>query len=80
MQRLNCENFPCHCPEQDCSLCFCPFYPCNDRRTGGRNIDGSWCCESCHLIHRPTVAEMVMDALMRGEPVPLVWKRLERLL
>ena len=80
MQRLNCEKFPCHCLEQDCSLCFCPFYPCLDQRTGGIEKDGSWCCESCRLIHRPDAAGMVMDELMRGRPLPEVWKRFERLL
>lgn len=80
MQRLNCENFPCHSPEQDCSLCFCPFYPCRDERTGGRERNGSWCCEDCLIIHRPEVAEMVMDGLMKGQSVAQVWKALEELL
>lgn len=77
MQRLNCERFPCHFPEQDCALCFCPFYPCRDRRTGGIERDGNWCCDSCRIIHCPDVAEMVLDALMKGEAVGAAWKRLE---
>ena len=80
MQRLNCENFPRHTLEQDCSLCFCPFYPCRDERTGGREKDGSWCCADCLIIHRTNVAEMVVDALMEGQSIPLVWKTLEELL
>lgn len=80
MQRLNCENFPCHSPEQDCCLCFCPFYPCRDERTGGYEKDGSWCCEHCQIIHRPDVAELVMDGLMKGQSIPQVWKTLEELL
>ncbi|HEX7445122.1 MAG TPA: cysteine-rich small domain-containing protein [Methanothrix sp.] len=80
MQRLNCENFPCHTQEQDCSLCFCPFYPCQDERTGGREMDGSWCCEDCLIIHRPNVAEMIMDELMKGQSVPQLWKALEEML
>ncbi|MGV8175334.1 MAG: cysteine-rich small domain-containing protein [Methanothrix sp.] len=77
MQRLNCEKFPCHSLDQDCSLCFCPFYPCEDERTGGRMEDGVWSCRSCLIIHKPDVAGMVMDALMRGEALEAVWKRLE---
>lgn len=77
MQRLNCERFPCHSLEQDCSLCFCPFYPCRDRRTGGKEQEGAWNCESCQIIHRPEVAGMVIDALMKGEAVGTVWKKLE---
>lgn len=80
MQRLNCENFPCHFPGQDCSLCFCPFYPCRDPRTGGQEKDGSWSCKSCIIVHRPDVAEQILDALMKGETTSLVWKRLEELL
>ena len=80
MQRLNCEKFPCHSLDQDCSLCFCPFYPCGDGRTGGSEREGSWCCESCTIIHRPAVAGMILDCLMMGEAVADVWKRLEALL
>ena len=77
MQRLNCERFPCHSLDQDCSLFFCPFYPCQDKRTGGIEKDGTWCCESCQIIHRPDVADMVLDALMKGEAIGTVWKKLE---
>ncbi|MDD2835734.1 MAG: cysteine-rich small domain-containing protein [Methanothrix sp.] len=80
MQRLNCESYPCHFPDQDCSLCFCPFYPCKDSRTGGREVDGAWSCQSCRIIHMSNVAEMVLDALMRGESIGAVWKNLEALL
>lgn len=77
MQRLSCDKFPCHGLDQDCSLCFCPFYPCRDRRTGGQMLDGAWSCQHCRIIHRADVAGMVMDALMRGEALAAVWKRLE---
>jgi threonine-phosphate decarboxylase len=77
MQRLNCDKFPCHGLDQDCSLCFCPFYPCGDGRTGGRMEAGVWSCRSCRIIHRPEVAAMVMDCLMRGETLVETWKKLE---
>ena len=78
MQRLNCERFPCHSADQDCSLCFCPFYPCNDPRTGGRKLDDeTWSCQSCLIIHRTDVAEMVLDCLMKGESLNCVWMKLE---
>lgn len=80
MQRLNCERFPCHSADQDCSLCFCPFYPCRDPRTGGRELEEGWSCQSCLIIHRPEVAEMVLDCLMKGEGLAAVWMKLvERL-
>jgi Zn-finger protein len=80
MQRLNCERFPCHFSDQDCALCFCPFYPCADSRTGGEEKSGEWCCERCIIIHRPEVAAMVLDSLMNGEEISLVWKKMEALL
>ncbi len=43
----------------------------------GLQEDGAWSCKSCLIIHRPDVAGMVMDALMRGEALEAVWKRLE---
>ncbi|MDO5851530.1 MAG: precorrin-3B C(17)-methyltransferase, partial [Methanobacteriaceae archaeon] len=31
----DCEYFPCHTYHQNCTFCFCPFYPCGDGSTGG---------------------------------------------
>ena len=80
MQRLNCERYPCHFPDQDCALCFCPFYPCRDERTGGFLDKGEWSCSNCTLIHKKEVSDAVLDALvMRGE-LRAAWKKLERYL
>jgi threonine-phosphate decarboxylase len=76
MQRLNCERYPCHFPEQDCTFCFCPFYPCLDERTGGRG--DPWSCESCTLLHRQDVAKVIIDRLMENVPLALIWNELER--
>jgi Zn-finger protein len=43
-------------------------------------MDGAWSCRSCRIIHLSDVAEMVLDSLMRGEPIGAVWKKLEALL
>lgn len=80
MRRLNCEMYPCHFPDQDCALCFCPFYPCMDERTKGHMDGEAWCCESCNVIHRPEISGVIMDALMAGEALSDVWKRVEGLL
>ena len=80
MQRLNCERYPCHFPEQDCALCFCPFYPCLDERTKGFFDKGEWSCTNCNLIHKKEISDAVLDALvMRGE-LRAAWKKLERYL
>ena len=80
MQRLSCERYPCHFPEQDCAFCYCPFYPCQESRTGGRWEEREWSCRDCVLVHRSEVSEMMLDALLRGEEMGEVWRRVERLL
>jgi len=86
MRRLNCERYPCHFPDQDgtiyqdCTFCFCPFYPCFEQQTGGRFEDGMWSCKRCTVIHRKDVAEMVLDSLMQGEALDDIWKKVAKLL
>ena len=50
-----CEYYPCHYEGQDCTYCFCPFYPCEDTDLGemltGRKGNKVWGCVQCHLIH-----------------------------
>ena len=77
MKRENCEEYPCHFPDQDCTLCFCPFYPCLDERTKGREENGAWICRDCIIVHRNEVSEAVMDALMNCEDLEKAWKKLE---
>jgi threonine-phosphate decarboxylase len=80
MQRLSCERYPCHFLGQDCAFCYCPFYPCQERRTGGRLEGVEWSCRDCLLVHRADIAEMVMDALLSGEEIREVWMRVEKML
>jgi len=80
MQRLNCEKYPCHFPDQDCALCFCPFYPCMDPRTGGGLEGEVWSCRDCTLVHIPSVSNMIMDALMADQSPSELWKRLVAML
>ncbi len=78
MERVSCDRYPCHFPDQDCTFCFCPFYPCTDERTGGRMADGGWSCEGCAVIHLPEVAERVMEGLIRGDDLGEIWKEVEK--
>ncbi len=56
-----CEYYHCHYDGQDCSLCFCPLYPCLDPRLGGMVVSKRgtevWSCESCYWNHRGEVAK-----------------------
>lgn len=67
--RGTCQYYPCHFEGQDCTFCFCPFYACEDERTGGKWIVASsgnkvWSCENCSYIHQPRLARQILDILM----------------
>ena len=56
-----CPYHPCHYKGQNCSFCYCPFYPCNDTDLG-RNIiskrgngNDIWDCSQCLFNHRNEV-------------------------
>ncbi len=60
-----CEYYPCHFSGQDCTWCFCPFYPCEDERTGGewmKKKEGGriWDCSDCFWIHKSEVAKELL--------------------
>ncbi|MDJ1423676.1 MAG: threonine-phosphate decarboxylase CobD [Candidatus Methanoperedens sp.] len=77
--RLNCEYYPCHFEGQDCTFCFCPFYPCENKKTGGEFVQRStggivWSCARCNLIHKGEIADRVLKELMRGRKIKEVWE------
>jgi glycerophosphoryl diester phosphodiesterase len=64
--RENCPYYPCHhFPEQDCTHCFCPLYPCRDEELGRfvRTKRGKrfWSCIDCRLVHRQAVAAYLAE-------------------
>ncbi len=65
----SCEYYPCHFEGQDCTWCFCPFYPCLNLLMDGefrRYRDGKliWGCKNCEWIHIPENAEKVFNLLL----------------
>jgi adenosylcobyric acid synthase len=62
-----CPYYSCHFEGQDCSLCFCPLYPCMDPNLGGmvnaRNGGEVWSCENCYWTHRSDVAAMIAERI-----------------
>ncbi|MEM2096706.1 MAG: cysteine-rich small domain-containing protein [Methanothrix sp.] len=72
--RESCDRYPCHFEGQDCTFCFCPFYPCLDESLGCM-IDGVWRCDGCTMLHRADVAAEVVEALLRGDELEAVWRR-----
>jgi Zn-finger protein len=64
-----CDYYPCHFPGQDCTWCFCPFYPCEEEQTGGawvKRREGGriWSCSYCFWIHNSEVADELMGAFI----------------
>ncbi|MBN1800359.1 MAG: hypothetical protein JW891_02575 [Candidatus Lokiarchaeota archaeon] len=67
----DCNYLPCHDAIQDCTFCYCPFYPCNDPDVGGREIISSrtgqsvWSCSQCTFNHEAKNAEKILDGLIK---------------
>ena len=65
----SCDYLPCHEGLEDCTFCYCPFYPCNEEDTGGFEKirdDGSkiWACSSCIFAHKTENARKILEGLL----------------
>lgn len=78
-----CDYYPCHFEEQDCTFCFCPFYPCEDTRTGGNWIESSgggqvWSCLNCNIVHMNKVVDDLLSVFiadgLNKESISKAWK------
>jgi len=60
-----CEYYPCHYHPQNCTFCYCPFYPCGDPSTGGHWIKEKqvWSCEECDWIHHDDTVQCIQGKL-----------------
>lgn len=72
VKRLNrvCGFFPCHKGLEDCTFCYCPFYPCADKGLGKyvystKRKKSIWSCKDCSWIHKKRSAERIYN-LIRG--------------
>ena len=78
MRRESCECYPCHFEGQDCTFCFCPFYPCHNEKLGkmvGSNGSEVWDCSNCQLIHEEDVVRQALELFLSGESIESVWKK-----
>ena len=60
---LECRYYPCHFEGQDCTFCYCPFYPCLIRETGGKLKGKVWSCMDCTWVHEKENVERIIEAL-----------------
>ncbi len=60
---LECEYFACHNGQENCTFCYCPFYPCGDGATNGKWIEDKnvWNCKDCNWIHKDVVVDEILD-------------------
>jgi len=76
---LDCEYYPCHFAGQDCTYCFCPFYPCDDKELGkyivGRKGTDVWSCKDCNWIHEHETILKIQSILGDEKIGELNWKR-----
>jgi adenosylcobyric acid synthase len=79
-----CEYGPCHYVGQDCTYCFCPFYPCEDNELGEfiqtKKGDKLWSCMYCHLIHRTSACKHIASRIKELKIEEPTDKRLRGLL
>ncbi len=60
---LECRYYPCHFEGQDCTFCYCPFYPCLIHDTGGRLKGKVWSCMDCTWVHEQENVEKIIEVL-----------------
>ncbi|MEK6714523.1 MAG: CbiX/SirB N-terminal domain-containing protein [Candidatus Omnitrophota bacterium] len=67
--RINkaCKYFPCHVKLEDCTFCYCPFYPCLNRSRGNfiqaRDKREIWSCQNCNWIHQKSVVDEIFQLI-----------------
>ena len=68
-ERINkaCSSYPCHEGLEDCTFCYCPFYPCEDEGHGGKYLtvyqgttkEKIWDCSGCNWVHKKNFVDVV---------------------
>lgn len=67
-----CKYFPCHKNLDDCTFCYCPFYPCLDKNRGGEFVyskEGKpiWSCQNCSWIHQKKVVDKIFSIIRENK-------------
>ena len=70
MERINraCKYYPCHNKDklQDCTFCYCPFYPCMKKKRGVLLSNGIWDCSKCTWIHSKSRVDKIFRKIRNG--------------
>lgn len=76
-----CAYFPCHAGLEDCTFCYCPFYPCKNERRGKfvvtKNKQQVWSCKDCSWIHQSKTVDRMFAQIRnkdgRAKENPVLW-------
>jgi len=77
IKRVNksCAYFPCHKGLEDCTFCYCPFYPCRNPKLGknifiqNKNLH-IWSCQDCAWIHKKSIVDNILKPIRNGNMAP----------
>ncbi|MBA2123573.1 hypothetical protein B9J78_01315 [bacterium Unc6] len=76
IKRINtaCKYFPCHKRLQDCTFCYCLFYPCLDKALGEyvylkKSKEKIWSCQSCNWIHKKSVVDKILKIIRKNKNI-----------
>ena len=67
----NCSYYPCHKALEDCTFCYCPFYPCLNKGLGyyiysKKKKKKIWACDKCGWIHKKSTVDRIFKIIKNG--------------
>ncbi len=75
VKRINksCPWFPCHKVLEDCTFCYCPFYPCANNKLGKyvysqKLKENIWSCQDCNWIHKKDTVDDIFNMIRTNRP------------
>lgn len=68
-----CRYFPCHEGLEDCTFCYCPFYPCGEESRGEYVLTAKgekiWSCMNCVSMHKKSVVDRIYRIIAENKEV-----------
>lgn len=66
-----CKFFPCHKGLEDCTFCYCPYYPCLNNGRGSfvysaKTGKGIWSCQYCNWIHKKKTVDEIFGLIRKS--------------
>lgn len=62
-----CPWYPCHKELETCNMCYCIFYPCEDKKLGEYVTSSKggqiWSCMHCNWAHREETVNSLREFL-----------------